>query len=479
MSGQKKPAGGGKKKAAALEAAPEKAPRIEHVLISGKLPPSKRKGKRVQFKIFNETVERDFDRDTEYSEYISETVAEFEDYYEDDLFNTGVFEEKFPRWKTLEKILKRGVAALRHDYEAGRFDPSGVWLHERNPAYDMDAFQPVNVWPGAGAPRRYTLRKLELREPLIEAFADLHEGRVVQPPQTLTLFPGARGDFITYLGVIDKLDIFGLKVSPFIPAINPSVTAFTLLMSMRTGTPMLLTNSMTLTAERTAATTALAVELLADKKAKILTVIGSGDQAISHIFRCEELRDWREIRIYSPHVLEKIDVLRRAFGEYRPKTPIIAAVNAEDAIKGADVVLLCTSSPKPVINFGDLSPNALVTSISTNAPKAHEIAPEALPKMDVFCDYAENTPQVAGEMIIASEAGIWSKEAVLGDLPSLCSDLKKQGAAFKPPLTGDRPVFFRSVGLGLEDVVAAHALYKKAGDTFAITANRIIEDDEL
>ena len=56
-------------------------------------------------------------------------------------------------------------------------------------------------------------------------------------------------------------------------------------------------------------------------------------------------------------------------------------------------------------------------------------------------------------MVLAAEAGLWSRAKILGDLPSLCSG--------KPFKRSDRPIFFRSVGLGIEDVAVAWCLYKK------------------
>ena len=95
---------------------------------------------------------------------------------------------------------------------------------------------------------------------------------------------------------------------------------------------------------------------------------------------------------------------------------------------------------------------ALITSISTNAPRAHEVPPQSLNAMQVFCDYRQTTPAAAGEMLIAAEQHGWHPRMVLGDLPELLSDLV-------PRPTYDRHVFFRSIGLGLEDIALANALY--------------------
>ena len=101
-----------------------------------------------------------------------------------------------------------------------------------------------------------------------------------------------------------------------------------------------------------------------------------------------------------------------------------------------------------------LSKPALITSISTNAPRAHEVPPACLEQMQVYCDYRQTTPDAAGDMLIASEQHGWDKRAVLGDLPELLSDMAQRPDP-------QRHVFFRSIGLGLEDIALANALYQR------------------
>ena len=125
------------------------------------------------------------------------------------------------------------------------------------------------------------------------------------------------------------------------------------------------------------------------------------------------------------------------------------------ALADAEVILLCTSSAAPVLDPRQLGRATLVTSISTNAPRAHEVPPQALAEMDVYCDYRATTPGSAGEMRIAAEQHGWNVDALRGDLPELLAD-----RAPRPDYR--RPVFFRSIGLGLEDVALANALYHLA-----------------
>jgi L-arginine dehydrogenase len=96
----------------------------------------------------------------------------------------------------------------------------------------------------------------------------------------------------------------------------------------------------------------------------------------------------------------------------------------------------------------------LVTSISTNVANAHEVDPAFLTTAEVYCDYRATTPGSAGEMKLAAEAG-WQPDSIRGDLAEL------QVEACKTP-SGDKPVFFRSIGLGLEDIFMARAVYDAA-----------------
>ena len=88
---------------------------------------------------------------------------------------------------------------------------------------------------------------------------------------------------------------------------------------------------------------------------------------------------------------------------------------------------------------------------STNVPGAYEIAPQSLTDMDVYCDYRATTPHSAGEMVIAVREYGWKAEHIQGDLPELVS-----GTAPKPHY--QRHVFFRSLGLGLEDIAIADSI---------------------
>jgi L-arginine dehydrogenase len=283
----------------------------------------------------------------------------------------------------------------------------------------------------------YVINQLQARELLAQVdvpkilrklFRDLAAGQAVQPAQHLVEFPQGAGDFINYLGVLAEEGVYGVKTSPYIVREQgPLVTAWTLLMSMQTGQPLLLCDAGELTTARTAATTAVAVDALAPLQARRLAIIGSGKVAQAHLHYVKNLRAWQSISLYSP-----------GLGDLNPEA--LAQLNSLD--------------PRlTLVDPSKLSKPALITSISTNAPRAHEVPPQSLNHMQVFCDYRLTTPGSAGEMLIAGEQHGWDKNAIIGDLPDLLSE-KVQRPDY------DRHVFFRSIGLGLEDIAVANAIYQ-------------------
>ncbi|AXI46273.1 ornithine cyclodeaminase [Sulfitobacter sp. SK012] len=297
------------------------------------------------------------------------------------------------------------------------------------------------------------LPQVDVLQEMRQLFIGLGNAQAVQPPQTLALLSEDKGDFITYLGADTNAGVFGAKLSPYLlTSGKPIITAWTVLMSAQTGQPLCLCDAGALTTERTAATTALAIDLLAHQDAKRIAIIGSGPVAAAHWRHVQKLRPWQQVHVSSPNLKKDSD----NWAHWQSVCPnVILADSAEAAAQDADVVMLCTSSGSPVVDHTKLSSNALVTSISTNAHQAHEVSPAFLTHAQVYCDYRATTPATAGEMVLAARDHGWTVADLRGDLAEL-------SVGTCPIPAEGRPVFFRSVGLGLEDIAIAHAIYRAA-----------------
>ncbi len=175
---------------------------------------------------------------------------------------------------------------------------------------------------------------------------------------------------------------------------------------------------------------------------------------MAHLRYVRDQHSWQEVAVYSPSLSDKNSP---TFHEKRRQLAEISAIaipveSAKAAVTGADVVLLCTSSGEPVIDYGWLSETVTVTSISTNVARAHEIDPATLAKYQVFCDYRKTAPLSAGELVIAKEKYGWKENEIVADLPELISG-KHLGC-----LQVSGKLFFRSIGLGIEDIAVASLL---------------------
>jgi L-arginine dehydrogenase len=314
------------------------------------------------------------------------------------------------------------------------------------------------------------LRALDLatvREALERAFVSLARGDAKQPGQISTGLPDSAGDAIYYAAAVPEADVFGVTVSPFLEERSRSglepVTSYTLLMSTRTGRPLAVLNTGTLIGVRTGATTSVAVSRLAAPDATKLSIIGSGPIARWHLAFTQTIRAWERIEVYSPHLSSPKNEMRREL--IRKICPTVHfSASLKECVDGASAIEMCTSAAEPVLFRGDIPAGSLVTSVTTDGPLAHDIEPEFLSLAEVYCDYSPTTPDVAGEMVIAEAMGIWKRDQVLADLPGLVSS-ETISAAWTRPYR-----YFRSVGLGIEDVAVAAALAHATAEPSKIEA---------
>ena len=126
------------------------------------------------------------------------------------------------------------------------------------------------------------------------------------------------------------------------------------LVDPETGTPLAVMDGRLITEMRTAAVSAVATNLLASPDAKILAILGSGVQARSHAEALRLVRQFEEIRVCSP---------TREHAERFAKEIGAKAMSAEEAVRGADVVVTATNSKTPVLKGSWLKPGCHVNVI--------------------------------------------------------------------------------------------------------------------
>jgi len=208
---------------------------------------------------------------------------------------------------------------------------------------------------------RQHLRMVDLIPAMEKALIDFSAGKVTQPVRSVIKIDPPGG----FLGLMPALtpDGLGLKAVTFYPSNAerriPTHMATIFLVDPETGTPLAIMDGRLITEMRTAAVSAAATKLLAPPDAKILAVLGSGVQARSHVEALRLVRKFEEIRVWSP---------TRQHAEQFAKEIRGKAMSAEDAVRGADVVVTVTNSKAPVMKGSWLKRGSHVNAIGACRP---------------------------------------------------------------------------------------------------------------
>ena len=193
---------------------------------------------------------------------------------------------------------------------------------------------------------------------------------------------------------------------------------------------------------RTAAASAVSVKHLAREDARVLAILGSGVQARSHAQALPLARAFHESRAWSP-TLEHLD-------RFASETGAIAARSAEDAVRGADVIVLATSSVTPAIDNAWVNAGAHIIAIGACRPSQREIDPALVARSRLIVDSKEAALKESGDVIPHGPDHV---RAELGDIV----------AGRAPGRTSrDEVTLFKSLGLAIEDVATAGLVYRRA-----------------
>jgi ornithine cyclodeaminase/alanine dehydrogenase-like protein (mu-crystallin family) len=201
---------------------------------------------------------------------------------------------------------------------------------------------------------------------------------------------------------------------------------------------------------RTAAASAVSVRHLARRDASTLAILGSGVQARSHLAALPLVRIFREIRAWSPTPVRLAEFARG---------PVQPAPTAEAAVRGADVILLATSSIKPAIVSEWVDAGAHVIAIGACRPSQREIDPQLVARAALFTDSRAAILKESGDVIQSIREGLFAEDHVLAELGEVVN-------GSKPGRTSDRQItLFKSLGLAIEDLTAADLVYRRARES--------------
>lgn len=286
---------------------------------------------------------------------------------------------------------------------------------------------------------RSLLRVDELLPVMERALIDLSVGRIVQPARQMLKAPAANSYFAAMpaAGAVGM----GAKLVSIYPGNTslglPTHLALILLFRPETGEPLAVLDGRLITEMRTAVVSAVATRALACSDAKVLAVLGSGVQAHSHVEALRSVRAFEEVRIWS----RDREHAQRFAAEIGGR-----AMEAADAVRGADVVVTATAATAPILAGAWLKPGAHVNAIGWSGPNGRELDDAAMRDNVVIADSREGVIRESGDVLL-------SGAKIHADLGEILA-----GTVTVPE---GATTVFKSVGMAVEDVAAAALVYER------------------
>jgi len=280
-------------------------------------------------------------------------------------------------------------------------------------------------------------RLIPAMERALTAFSS---GEVVQPVRNLIpIEPGQR-----YRGVMPAVmsESMGAKLVCFYPknaaAELPTHLATIVLFESATGQPLAFLDGRRITEMRTAAVSAAITRHLAPRDARILALLGSGVQAQAHLEALRHVCRFEEVRVWSRNAAHAQQFAARHGAR---------AMGAEDAVRGADVIVTATSSQEAVLRGEWLKRGAHVNAVGACLPTWRELDDDAMRGGIVIVDSREAALRESGDVIL-SQAPIFAEAGEV--------------FAGRRHVPREATTVFKSLGLAVEDVATARLVYEAA-----------------
>jgi len=286
---------------------------------------------------------------------------------------------------------------------------------------------------------RQLLRWDELIPAVEDALAKFSAGRALQPVRNvLTIEERKR-----YLGLMPAVidDFASVKVINYYPG-NEGTGLHThlgviVLFRADTGEPLSVMDGRLITEMRTAAVSAAVTKLLMPADSRVLALLGSGVQAKAHLEALSTIHHFDDVRVWS----RTHEHAERFAAEHHA-----TAMDAESAVRGADVIVTVTNAQEPVLKGAWLKRGAHVNAVGANRPTWRELDDEVM-RNTLVVDSREAVLQESGD-VIQTNAPI---AAEIGEL-----------FAGTKTISRTLTTVFKSLGQAVEDLAAARIIYEAA-----------------
>jgi ornithine cyclodeaminase len=295
---------------------------------------------------------------------------------------------------------------------------------------------------------------------LERAFIDLSAGQVIQPLRSVMGF-AAEGQPVASdadhgLLFMKPAQVGNALVTKLITLVPsnvtrgiPSLLATIVLMDPNSGKPVAIMEGACLTALRTAGASAVAAKALAPKSSRTLGILGSGVLARAHAQMLRLVHPIEAVKVWSPTRANAQACAAEIGGQ--------ACDSAEEVVRDADIVCTVTNAQTPVLLGRWLKPGAFVAAVGAPRPTWRELDDDAMANI-IVADQREAAEKESGDVIL-SGASVYAE---IGEILSGRIARPREGTT----------VVFKSLGLAIEDAVAAALVFQASQTHGELNATR-------
>ena len=297
------------------------------------------------------------------------------------------------------------------------------------------------------------------------ALAKFSAGEVLQPVRTVLTVGAAKSYYGLMPAYIPTPASMGAKIVTVFGENHkkglPSHLATILLFDPDTGSLIAMMDGRFITEARTAAVSAVTARFLARPNASTLALIGSGVQARSHLEALTHVRQLKDVRVWSPRPQSRAQFI----DDMSPRVPIPIrnCETAQAAVAGADLIVLATASKTPVVESGWVANGAHVMCVGACRPDQREMAPALVKRGRLYVDSRAAALVESGDVVMNIADKLFDASHLRGEIGELVLG-RVAGRTSDSEVT-----IFKSLGMAVEDVVAADLVFRRASETGAGT----------
>ena len=289
-----------------------------------------------------------------------------------------------------------------------------------------------------------------------DAYLRLANGNAINPDRVWLTVPNGASMFFmpAYVSGQRTVSVKIARLNPRNPAVSlPTVMSDILVYDSQSGVLLAEIPGESLTAIRTAASSAVATDVLARSDMECLGMLGTGRQAEAHVPAIQLVRDISRVVVFSRDMARREAFARKILRDC--KVEASAANSPEEVVNESDVLVTATTSHTPLFKGELVKDGSHLNIIGAAEPDAREVDTKLVKRSILVVDSREQAISTYGDISIPIKEKAIEDTHIRAELGELLA--KKRSISRGP----NDVTLFKSGGLAVLDAMAADYIMSK------------------